>query len=154
MTSNENLVECNFEKSDTIKNGESDSVKKDIVEKEQPETEIYQEEDNDNKKKIEIIETIDKEEKDHDAKRKSKKEKKGSRSKTRSRSRSKEDDRKKKKKKKKGKKNQKTYEEKLTDPKIIEFTKRSINLDKNIPQNMKEKFQKIETNLLALCITN
>lgn len=61
---------------------------------------------------------------------------------------------KKRRKKRKAKKNQKTYEEKLTDPKIIEFTKRSINLDKNIPQNMKEKFQKIETNLLALCITN
>ena len=122
----------------------------DVTENPEDDTAIYQEEnlaDDDNEKKSSKNIDLEIPTNDDDEK-KSKKH-----GKSRSRSRSEEFDKKKKqKRKKKGKKNRRTYENKLTDPKVIELTKKAIDNDPNIPANLKDKFKRIETNLLTLCI--
>jgi hypothetical protein len=118
------------------------------INKEEAATTIYKEEEEKTSKNIEI--DIPKPQNDDSAKKFTKDKSK----KSRSRSRSEELDKKKKRKKKKGKKNRRTYEDKLTDPKVIQLTRLAIDNDPNIPLTMKDKFKKIETDLLTLCITN
>jgi RNA recognition motif-containing protein len=117
------------------------------INKEEPATAIYKEEEK-TSKNIEI--DIPKPQNDDSGKKFTKDKDR----KSRSRSRSEDIDKKKKRKKKKGKKNRRTYEDKLTDPKVIQLTKLAIDNDPNIPLNLKDKFKKYETDLLTLCITN